>query len=119
MQKAGRYNKKKRESVNAEAREKPEGLFWFDLKGKAIMKSQRILTTPGKLGFLITRPAFFAFPVRQTVAAPTCNILLKNKAADRQLTRSLFDVTQNAEQGRLHPVAVQCVLPAMEDKEEQ
>lgn len=86
-------------------------------EGEGYHEIRKILTTPGKLGFLITRPAFFA--MHQTVAAPACNILLKNKAADRQLTRSLFDVTQNAEQGRLHPVAVQCVLPAMEDKEEQ
>lgn len=107
--------------MNAEAREKPERfvLVADRSEGEGHHEIRKIPTTPGKLGFLITRPAIFAFPVRQTVAAPACNILLKNKAADRQLTRSLFDVTQNAEQGRLHPVAVQCVLPAMEDKEEQ
>lgn len=57
--------------------------------------------------------------MQQTAAAPACDILLfrKKAAADSQLTRSLFDVAQNAEQGRLHPVAVQCVLPAKEDKQ--
>lgn len=96
-------------------------LLLIDLHGKVNMELKRKKNNLNlNSGFLLIESVFFPFPCSKPLQQQPATFCSSEKAAaDSQLTRSLFDVAQNAEQGRLHPVAVQCVLPAREDKQDQ